>query len=147
MSSSEVQIANLQYRYAECIDTGDLVAGAELFRHAKVKVLGHGEVNADQLLQIWKDGITLYEDGTPRTKHVMTNLLIEVDEEKNTATMRSYYTVLQVVDGVLQPVIAGRYHDEFERVAGKWRWKYRDYSLSDLIGKLHAHVPSFNFKK
>src|SRR6185436_14346628 len=141
MSSSEVQIANLLYRYAECIDTGDIVAAAELFRHAKVKVLGRGMVNADQLLQIWKEDMTLYEDGTPRTKHVMTNPLIEVDEQKNTATMKSYYTVLQVVDGVLQPIIAGRYYDEFERVNGKWRFSYRDYSLADLIGKLHAHVP------
>ncbi len=47
----------------------------------------------------------------------------------------------------MQPIIAGRYYDEFERVNGKWRFSYRDYSLSDLIGKLHAHVPSYDFKK
>jgi 3-phenylpropionate/cinnamic acid dioxygenase small subunit len=147
MSSSEVEIANLLYRYAEYIDTGNFAAAAELFRHARVKVLGRGIVNADELLRIWEEGVTRYEDGTPRTKHVMTNTLIEVDEQKNTAIMRSYYTVLQAVDGVLQPVIAGRYHDEFERVNGKWRFSYRDYSLSDLIGRLHAHVPGFDFKK
>ena len=35
---AETQIANLLYRYAECIDTGDLAAAAELFEHARIRV-------------------------------------------------------------------------------------------------------------
>ena len=57
-----------------------------------------------------------YPDGTPRTKHVTTNLIVEVDDDAGTATGRSYFTVLQAVPGLpLQPIVAGRYHDRFVR--------------------------------
>jgi 3-phenylpropionate/cinnamic acid dioxygenase small subunit len=138
--NSEVQIANFLYRYAEYIDSGDFVAAASLFKHAKVKVAVKGLINSDELLEIWERVIIRYPDGTPRTKHVMTNPIIEVDENAGEATMRSYYTVLQVVAGTLQPIVAGRYHDEFRRVDGAWRCSYRDYSLLDLVGEASQHV-------
>ena len=43
MPSSETQIANLVYRYAECIDSGDLEGAAALFSHARIET-GLGEV-------------------------------------------------------------------------------------------------------
>ncbi len=140
--SSEVEIANFLYRYAEYIDSGNFAGAASLFKHAKVKVAVKGLVNADDLLEIWERLIIRYPDGTPRTKHVMTNPIIEVDEAAGKATMRSYYTVLQVVGGTLQTIVAGRYHDEFERVDGAWRCSYRDYSFMDLLGDLSQHVRS-----
>ena len=83
----------------------------------------------------------MYDDGTPRTKHVTTNPIVEVDEALGTATCRSYYTVLQQIgDGPLQPVVAGRYHDRFERVADEWRFSERDYSLMDLTGEISGHL-------
>jgi 3-phenylpropionate/cinnamic acid dioxygenase small subunit len=140
--SSEVQIANFLYRYAEYIDSGDFAGAASLFRHAKVKVAVKGLVNADDLLEMWERLIIRYPDGTPRTKHVMTNPIIDVDEAAGKARMRSYYTVFQVVGGTLQPIVAGRYHDEFERIDGTWRCSYRDYSLMDLVGDTSQHVRS-----
>ncbi|MBV8930111.1 MAG: nuclear transport factor 2 family protein, partial [Mycobacteriaceae bacterium] len=83
--------------------------------------------------------VVVHPDGTPRTKHVVTNPIIEIDE--NTATCRSYYTVLQQTDTLpLQVIVSGRYHDRFERVEGRWRFCYRDYSLMDLIGDLSQHL-------
>jgi 3-phenylpropionate/cinnamic acid dioxygenase small subunit len=83
----------------------------------------------------------IYACGTPRTKHVITNPIIEIDEDAGTATCRSYYTVLQATDDLpLQVIAAGRYHDTFERVNGAWRFKYRDYSLLDLKGNLSGHL-------
>ncbi len=79
-----------------------------------------------------------YPDGTPRTKHVMTNPIVEVDEDAGTGTARSYFTVLQQVDDLpLQPVIAGRYRDEFERADGEWRFTHR-HMICDLFGDLVA---------
>ncbi len=81
-----------------------------------------------------------YDDGTPRTKHVTTNLMIDVDDGAGAATAKSYFTVLQQVDDlVLQVIIAGRYHDRFERVAGEWRFVDR-LIYSDLIGDLTHHL-------
>ena len=141
MASSEVAIANLLYRYAESIDSGDLEAAAGLFAHARIKT-ALGEIGSHEVLEMWRSGIFLYEDGTPRTKHVITNLIIEIDETAGLGTCRSYYTVMQQVgDGRLQPVICGRYHDRFERVDGQWRFCWRDYSLTDLIGDMSRHSP------
>ena len=41
--SAETQSANLLYRYAEYIDTGDLDAAAALFQHARIRVSGTSE--------------------------------------------------------------------------------------------------------
>lgn len=83
----------------------------------------------------------LYPCGTPRTKHVVTNPIIEIDEKRGRATSRSYYTVYQATEELpLQVIALGRYHDEFERVDGVWRFSYRDYSLLDLMGDLRFHL-------
>ena len=143
MACSEIAIANLIYRYAEHIDAGDLESAAALFAHARIKT-ATGEIDADQVLAMWRSGIVIHSDGTPRTKHVITNPIIEVDDQAGTATCRSYYTVIQQVgDGQLQPVISGRYHDRFERVDGAWRFSFRDYSLHDLVGDMSRHSQNF----
>lgn len=139
MVSSERTIANLVYRYAELIDSGNFEAAAALFVHARIK-LGPREIGADEVLALWRGSIILYEDGTPRTKHVITNPIIEVDETAGHGTCRSYYTVMQqVADGPLNAVICGRYHDAFERIDGQWRFSFRDYSLHDLPGDMARH--------
>lgn len=143
MVSSETAIANLVYRYAELIDSGDLEGAAGLFSHALIKA-GPNEVGPDEVLKLWRSSIIIYEDGTPRTKHVITNPIIEVDEAAGRGTCRSYYTVMQQVgDGPLQAVICGRYHDRFECHAGEWRFCFRDYSLHDLIGDMSHHSRSY----
>ena len=142
MSNSAIEITSLLHLYAEIMDSGDLESVAALFRHARVKVANNDElVDATGLLEIWKRYVKLYPCGTPRTKHVVSNPIIEVDEKAGTATARSYYTVFQATDGFpLQPVAAGRYHDKLERAAGAWRFTYRDYSLLDLVGDLSFHM-------
>jgi 3-phenylpropionate/cinnamic acid dioxygenase small subunit len=142
MSNSAVEITNLLYRYAELMDAGDLEAVAGIFEHAKIKMSGvEGPVGAAELLDTWRRWVKIYPCGTPRTKHVITNPIVEVDEAAGQATCRSYYTVLQQADdSPLQVVGAGRYHDAFERVEGRWRFAYRDYSLFDLKGDLSRHL-------
>jgi len=102
MVSSETAIANLVYLYAERIDAGDLEGAAALFANARIKT-PLGEIGADEVLAMWRRAIILYEDGTPRTKHVITNPIIEVDEHAGTGSCRSTYTVMQQAgDGPLQ---------------------------------------------
>ena len=144
MSNSAVEIANLVYRYAESIDAGDLEGAAALFQHARINT-AIGEIGPENVLAMWREGIILHEDGTPRTKHVITNPIIEVDEKANFATCRTYYTVMQQVDdGPLQAIICGRYHDRFERIDGQWQFVYRDYSLHDMAGDMSKHSRRWN---
>jgi 3-phenylpropionate/cinnamic acid dioxygenase small subunit len=140
---AETQITNLLYRYAECIDAGDLAGAAALFEHARIRIGGSDTdtIDAGRLLGIWQSLIVLHPDGTPRTKHVTTNPIIEIDEHAGTASCRSYYTVLQQTDELpLQTIVTGRYHDRFERVDGRWRFSYRDLTLIDMVGDVSRHL-------
>jgi len=141
MRNDAVEIANLLYRYAERLDNGDLEGVAELFRHARIKVGDGSTIDAPTLLRVFHARVKRYPCGTPRTKHVVTNPIIEIDAAGNRATARSYYTVLQATDALaLQPIAAGRYHDTFEYVDGVWRFSSRDYSMLDAVGNVSGHL-------
>src|SRR4029077_4197054 len=87
------------------------------------------------------DAIILY-DGSPCTRHVVTNLVVEL-RGADRAGARSYFTVFQGrPDFPLQPIIVGRYHDAFARVDGAWRFA-DSVILSDLIGDLSRHLRAF----
>ena len=132
-------IRALIHRYAELIDLGDLDAVAALFTHGTWSSPGRGTPlqGAEQVRHAY-DGVILY-DGIPSTKHVISNVTIEIADGA-TATARSYFTVLQGrPDFPLQPVIAGRYHDQFERVDDAWRFADRQI-IPDLIGDLSHHL-------
>lgn len=140
---SSVAITNLLFRYAELMDLGDFEGAAGLFEHAELIIDRDADIRTDAagILKIWRSMVIVHGDGTPRTKHVTTNPIVEVDEALGTATCRSYYTVLQQVDGgPLQPIVAGRYHDRFERIADVWRFAARDYSMMDLVGDVSGHL-------
>jgi hypothetical protein len=86
------------------------------------------------------DMLVGYDDGTPRTKHVTTNVAIEVDEEAGTAVSRAYFTVLQALPGMaLQPIVSGRYRDRFERYDGQWRFAERRVRV-DLADDVSHHL-------
>lgn len=141
MSTSAIQICNLLYRYAECMDSGQLVEAAELFRHARIKVHSQHFIDHTALLRLWQQRIKRYPCGTPRTRHVISNPIIDIDEASGTATIRACYTVLQATEDLpLQPIAAGRYLDEFERVDGVWRFSFRDYSHLEMMGDLSQHL-------
>lgn len=137
-----VKIANLLYIYAECIDTGDFAGAAELFARARVTLSGD-EVRqgAPQMLALWESFVRRYPNGTPMTKHVITNPIIDIADDGMSATCRSYYTVLQATpDLPLQVICAGRYHDRFARQGNEWFYTERDYSLLDHMGDMSAHM-------
>ena len=83
-------------------------------------------------------GTLLYPDGTPRTKHVMTNVVIHLDGER--ASSRCYATVFQQTDELpLQPIASGCYLDRFELVGGEWRFSERVFT-GFLLGDRSHHV-------
>jgi 3-phenylpropionate/cinnamic acid dioxygenase small subunit len=139
---AHVAVTNLIFSYAERIDAGDFEGVAELFRHGEITVAGSDvrHQGVEQVRRMYEGWTRRYEDGTPRTKHVTTNLIVEVDEVSGTATCRSYFTVLQQTQGLpLQPIIAGRYHDRFKFADGEWRFAQR-HMITDLVGNLSQHL-------
>ncbi|WP_088310657.1 nuclear transport factor 2 family protein [Novosphingobium sp. B 225] len=139
--NAETAITNLLYRYAELMDAGNLAGTAALFDHARIILAQGYETDSAGLLEVWKERVMIHPCGTPRTRHVVTNPIIEIDEAAGAASCRSYYTVLQQTETLpLQIIAAGRYHDTFARVDGVWRFASRDYSLFDMQGDLSQHL-------
>jgi 3-phenylpropionate/cinnamic acid dioxygenase small subunit len=142
MSDTGEQIRNLLGRYCELMDAGDFAGLAGLFEHGRLAdesgaVLATG---AAQMQQMWERQTVTY-DGSPRTRHVTANPVIEVDEDGGTATCRSSYVVFQGVgDLPLQPIVSGRYADTFERAGdGSWHFAERRYAV-DHVGDLSHHL-------
>jgi 3-phenylpropionate/cinnamic acid dioxygenase small subunit len=135
------EITALIHDYAERLDAGDLDGVAALFEHATWGSPGRGEpLRGSAEVRRGYDGVILHEDGTPSTKHVISNVTVDMDDGADTAGARSYFTVLQArPDLPLQPIIAGRYRDRFERVDGAWRFAER-LIITDLIGDLSRHL-------
>ena len=82
----------------------------------------------------------LYEDGTPRTKHVITNLTLDIDEAAGTASGHCYVTVYQQTPELpLQAIFVGEYYDTFSLSAQGWAFTRREIRHS-LIGNMRAHL-------
>ena len=133
------EIRNLLGRYTELMDAADWPAVGELFADAELVTedgtpfaAGAGAVQA-----LYEGGTKLY-DGSPRTRHITANSIVDVDGD--TASARSSYVVFQAAPGFpLQPIITGRYRDTFARVDGAWRFARRCF-LVDHVGDLSRHL-------
>ena len=138
--SSYRAIERLIATYAELVDDGDFAGVGRLLADATFAGGAGSVTGGDAIEKMLRANVIVYDDGTPRTKHVTTNLAIEVDEDAGTAVSRSYFTVLQALpDLALQPIVSGRYFDRFERRDGLWRFVERRVR-SDLVGDVSRHL-------
>jgi len=137
-------INTLLMTYAENVDAARFSEAAALFEHAtyRLEFAGRPETvtyqGAAEVEEFFAGGTRVHADGTPRTRHVVSNVIIELDGDEGRA--RSYATVFQQTDVLpLQPIAAGRYIDRFERVDGKWRFAERVVT-GFLLGDRSEHV-------
>jgi len=141
MATDQDAIATLIHTYAERLDAGDLEGVAALFARATLRSNLRPDVRrgSREALETFRSSVALY-DGVPCTKHVTTNVIIEVDTHQSSAAARSYFTVLQARPELpLQVVIAGRYHDQFAHSDGLWHFTDRMIYV-DLVGDLRFHL-------
>lgn len=147
VTTSYIEILNLIYRYPELIDGGDFAGIGEMFAHATLVFEGPDGTVASQMSgsaevqAAYEQSTRRYpDDGTPKSRHVITNPIVEIDEEAGTATCRYYITVFQRTDTFpLQPVWSNRYEDRLRRVDGKWRLEHRR-GFSHLPGDTSQHL-------
>lgn len=139
------QIENLVYTYAERIDAGDLEGVGELFTHGRI--LSRPDAPPEETFEgreavtaLYRGAVRIHDDGTPRTRHVTTNVIVEVDDPAGMAHSRSVYTVFQkTADLPLQPIVSGRYDDRFHRLDGRW-WFHTRTMFIDLVGDMSSHL-------
>ncbi len=136
-------IENLIAEYAELVDTGDLAGMGRLFAEGVfIGSDGTRHEGSEAVEKMLRDRTIVHGDGTLRTHHATTNIRIEVDEETDTATGRSYLTIFQEAAGLpLQPIAAGRYRDRFVLRDGTWRFAERRIHIH-LVGDTSYHLAS-----
>ena len=144
ITESYIEIMNLVYSYPERIDAGDFAGVGELFADAIFETEGGERLRGSEAVEAnFKRWTRRYpDDGTPHTRHCVSNPVVEIDEAAGTAVVRYYMTVFQRTAAFpLQPVWANRYEDRFVRDNGCWRYAHRT-GFAHLPGDTSEHLLS-----
>jgi 3-phenylpropionate/cinnamic acid dioxygenase small subunit len=135
-------IENLMARYCRLYDDGDFEAYAQLFSDARVVGPLSTLNSVDEIVAYHRSNCLLY-DGSPQTRHVTTNIEIDVADDGLSAKGRSYVTIYQAVPNFpLQVIFVGGYIDEFAKINGEWRFAQRE-AVPYLVGDLSRHAHEF----
>jgi 3-phenylpropionate/cinnamic acid dioxygenase small subunit len=134
-------ITDLIYRYAELIDAGDfdglgVLLGRAEFGGAKTPTVSGAKNIAGLFAMTTRRFPNI---GTPRTRHLVLNLIIESVDD-STAVARSTFCVVQATDRVpLQPIVVGRYFDRFARDEDGWYFTERIADV-EMVGDVSDHL-------
>lgn len=133
-------ITDLIYRYAELIDAGDFDGLGVLLARASFGGPRTPTVSgAANIARLFVMTTRRFPDsGTPRTRHLVLNPIVEIDGDA--ATGRSTFCVVQATETVpLQPIVVGRYYDEFARDQGGWHFTARIADV-EMVGDVSDHL-------
>lgn len=134
------EIHGLLHSYPFLLDKGDFDGLGDLFSDAKMYNGSQlfADRNREQAISAFRNWLYIYDDGSPRTRHFIANVIIKPETDKR-VVVSSYVMVFQeTTDLPLQPIVGGDYRDTMEKVNGKWRFVER-YVGTDLVGDLRAH--------
>ena len=140
MNEAKEAIQRLMNEYCFRLDTGNLDGFADLFEHATFGVIGDpdGPCTGSEEVREFLQKVILY-DGKPHTKHVLSNVQIDVAENNTEAAAQSYVTVFQALpDFPMQAIFGGHYFDRFVKTENGWCFASREIS-PDLLGDLSQH--------
>jgi 3-phenylpropionate/cinnamic acid dioxygenase small subunit len=150
--TDRLAVTDLLYRYAELIDAGDFDGVGELL--ARSTFAGTRSPTTSGAAAITKlfaattrryavpdvAGGAAPATGTPRTRHLVLNPLVEVSGDRSTATARSTFCVVQATETVpLQPIVVGRYSDTFSRDDNGWYFTAREVDV-EMVGDVSGHL-------
>jgi SnoaL-like domain len=145
------EIERLLFDYCWGIDHGDFELTASLFGTAGLYGLVGGAAarGSEQVLGMLQASTRRY-DGVPRTRHVVTNVVIDVAENSLSGSSRSYVQVIHQPPAEagdsprpIGPIVVGTYLDKVHNIDGMWQFAERRMDLQ-LIGDLSTHLnPGF----
>jgi hypothetical protein len=137
------RIRNLLGRYCDLMDAGDWPGIGALFARGRLVTDDGTELaeGASAVAEFYARGTQLH-DGSPRTKHLVVNTVLDEPAAGGTVEARSSYLVLQAVEGMtLQPIITGRYVDRFAPDGDGRDWHFVERAFAvDLVGDLSRHL-------
>jgi hypothetical protein len=120
------RIAEVMARYSRGIDRCDLETLLSVFWPGATADYGSGVQKADQWALATLAALKLMR----RTQHAISNILIEVDDDR--ARAETYCQAFHEFDGDgggREMVVGGRYLDDLERREGAWRIAHRTYVM------------------
>jgi len=134
-------IQRLMFLYAECVDQADFEGLERLFEHGVMRAnTAVGGMTGAEVRKFYARTNKVHPNGTLCTRHLATNIIVDIEDGGDRASARSYFVVLQATDKLpFQPIAGGRYHDHFERVDGAWRFAER-MVLVDQVGNMSDHL-------
>jgi 3-phenylpropionate/cinnamic acid dioxygenase small subunit len=133
-------ITELLYRYAELIDAGDFDGVGQLLARASFGGTRSPRTSgAEAIAKLFAMTTRRFpETGTPRTRHLVLNPIVDVED--GSATARSTFCVVQATETVpLQPIVVGRYFDTFSCGDGGWYFTARQVDV-EMVGDISAHL-------
>ena len=138
--NAQDDITRLIFAYCTGIDSGQLDDTARLFTkgtwylNPATPFKGFEDVS-----NFLHENVLLY-NGVPGTRHVVSNLRIDLADDGQSAHAASYVIVYQTVDGSAPQIIfQGAYDDTFERSNGQWHFDER-HIVTDGIGDMSKHL-------
>ncbi len=137
----KLAVTELLYRYAELIDAGDFDGVGRLLARATFAGTRSASTSgAEAIAKLFAMTTRRYpdHDNRPRTRHLLLNPIVDVDDR--TATARSTFCVIQNTETVpLQPIVVGRYFDSFSCDDDGWYFTARQVDV-EMIGDISAHL-------
>jgi len=144
--TDQEEISCLINEYSRKVDSGDLEGFAALFADGAWFLEGtQPNYGSQAITENVTSNLILYSDGTPRTRHVNTNVNIEVDAQHNRATCQRYVSILQQTDKLpLQVIASGDYFDEFAKTGGRWHFTKTEVRRP-FLGDVSHHIKGDSF--
>ena len=141
VNEARAEVLRLMNEYCYRIDRGDLEGFAALFDSGFFGIIGDpsGPITGRKAMLEMLQNVTLY-NGKPQTKHVMSNVQIDIAASGTEAKAESYIIVFQALppDFPMQAIFGGHYFDRFTKKGQNWMFASREIS-PDLIGDLSRH--------
>jgi len=140
IAEDRTAITDLIYRCAEMFDAGDFDSVGALLGRADFGGARTPKMSgAKNIAGLFAMSTRRFPDGTPRTRHLVLNLIVEVADDA-TAAARSTFCVVQATDEVaLQPIVVGRYRDRFARDDDGWYYTERIADV-EMLGDVSQHL-------
>ena len=137
---AEAAITRLIYAYCVGIDTGHLDDTARLFANGTWFLTEDSPISGFRDVSIFlNDSVILY-DGVPGTRHTVSNIVIDLSDDRLSAQAGSYVVVFQTVPGSPPHIMfQGAYTDTFLRGSDGWHFHERRIR-TDGTGDMSLHL-------
>ncbi|WP_170116299.1 nuclear transport factor 2 family protein [Rathayibacter caricis] len=137
---AEADITRLMHTYAHRLDGADFAGVGALFDQGVWHIAPDRSCHGSAEVEAWLvENLAVHGDKLG-TRHIISNVLIDVADDGLSATALSYGVVTQVTeDFPIQVISQCRYEDIFACTASEWHFLERR-ALIDGFGDTRAHI-------